>query len=200
MGLSEAGKRRTPEYATWANIIGRCGNQKNPAYKWYGAKGVRVCDRWRHDYATFLADMGRRPSAKHSIDRFPDPTGEYGPGNCRWATMQEQQRNRRNNRHATIGGVKKTLVEWSEVSGVKLSTLALRLRSGTSPERAINPTPIRNVLVTYEGETMTVSELARRTGIPDNSLKRRLDRHGDVSVAIAAWHANGKGKKPCRKR
>lgn len=85
----------TVEYRTWRNIRIRCQNENAPNWKWYGAMGVKVCDRWDESYEMFLADMGRRPSADHSIDRYPDPYGDYEPGNCRWATPTQQRHNRR---------------------------------------------------------------------------------------------------------
>jgi hypothetical protein len=83
-----------PEYNAWLNMNKRCYNQNDPRFKWYGARGISVCDRWRNNFVAFFEDMGPRPSPKHSIDR-ENNDGNYEPGNCRWATAKQQQNNRR---------------------------------------------------------------------------------------------------------
>jgi hypothetical protein len=80
-----------PEFRAWSNMKKRCAEARWS--KWYGH--VKICDRWRESYEHFLADVGRRPSEKHSLDRI-DPTRGYEPGNVRWATRAAQSRNTKN--------------------------------------------------------------------------------------------------------
>lgn len=88
------GDKDSKEYRAWKEMRQRCSNKKRWDYKYYGELGVTICERW-DDYLSFLADMGRKPSPKHSLDRFPNPNGNYEPTNCRWATSIEQALNRR---------------------------------------------------------------------------------------------------------
>lgn len=88
-------KTSSAEYRTWAKMIERCENPKVINFANYGGRGIRVCERWRSSFEAFLADMGRKPSPKHSIDRYPDNDGNYEPTNCRWATAKQQRANRR---------------------------------------------------------------------------------------------------------
>lgn len=86
---------RTAEYRCWQNIKQRCYNPRYTFYKYYGAMGVAMCPEWLASFKAFLADMGLKPSPSHTIDRYPDPYGNYEPGNCRWATRYEQRHNQR---------------------------------------------------------------------------------------------------------
>lgn len=90
------GMSGTPEYQAWAKIHVRCGKSTDKSFKHYGGRGIAVCERWG-SFEHFFADMGPRPSSKHSIDRI-DVDGDYEPGNCRWATDYQQARNKRDNK------------------------------------------------------------------------------------------------------
>ena len=89
-----SGEKDTVEYQTWEAIKTRCNNKNAANYEYYGGRGIQVCERWTNSYLNFLADMGRRPIDKHSLDRIR-VNENYGPDNCRWATWTEQANNRR---------------------------------------------------------------------------------------------------------
>lgn len=90
-----------PEYAIWRTMRARCRCKTSERFEHYGARGITVCAEW-NDFWRFLADMGPRPSPRHSIER-NDVDGNYEPSNCRWATQTEQVRNTRKQQREDIG-------------------------------------------------------------------------------------------------
>lgn len=130
------GSGLTPEYLAWQNMKDRCHNPNNQDAKDYSERGIAVCDRWRNSYEAFLADMGRRPGPKHTLERI-EVDGNYEPGNCVWATWKEQQNNRRNNLLLTHAGKMMTLAQWAEETRMPYSTLHKRLLKGWSIARLL---------------------------------------------------------------
>lgn len=123
-----------PLYSVYRAMLARCFNRSHKSYKDYGAKGITVCERWL-TFANFIEDMGERPEGM-SIDRI-DGTGNYEPGNCRWATTTEQQRNRSSNLLVEIDGVTKCITEWCEIFGTCRKRAYCRIRKGWTPEDAV---------------------------------------------------------------
>ena len=128
------GMSSTATYRVWRGLLSRCRNPSVKGYKDYGGRGIKVCDRWL-SFESFLQDMGKRPAGK-SIDRI-DPNGDYEPNNCRWATADEQQSNKRSNVFVEIDGVVRTQSQWQRILGVPYSTLSLRISKGMSPKDAL---------------------------------------------------------------
>lgn len=135
------GYRTTTEYRIWQQMIARCRNPRHPRYADYGGRGIDVCDRWFQSLEAFIQDMGRRPSAAHSLDRKDNSFG-YAPDNCRWATRTEQSRNRRNNLLVTREEETLPLSVWADRLGLPYSTIRRRIRVlGWSAEEALS-TPV----------------------------------------------------------
>lgn len=108
----------TTEYKIWQGMQQRCHNPKDKGYPKYGAKGISVCERWRDSFDNFFEDMGKRPSLKHSLDRYPNQKGNYELSNCRWATDLEQACNREGIVWIEYKGMKKVKLHWAHHFGV----------------------------------------------------------------------------------
>ena len=129
-------KKNPPYYFVWASMLDRCRNPNAVAYADYGGRGIRVCERWKA-YKNFAADMGDRPPGM-TLDRI-DNDGNYEPGNCRWATRREQQRNRRKAVYVTIEGKQFRAIELAEIAGVKTDTIIERANRGLSYADVLSP-------------------------------------------------------------
>lgn len=141
-------------HRVWHKMVRRCHVQTDPGFAGYGARGIRVCDRWRNSIGAFHEDMGDRPTPLHQLDRI-DNDGDYCPENCRWATAKEQANNRRSSRRIEFRGETRTLAQWSEIVGLKPVDIADRLRRGWSIEDALTaPSSINRVLY-WKGKKRT---------------------------------------------
>jgi transcriptional regulator with GAF, ATPase, and Fis domain len=124
-------------YRVWANMKSRCSDKKTPAYEWYGARGITVCERWLK-FENFAADMGEPPSSTHSLDRI-DSKGPYAPNNCRWATAREQAENRSKTIWVVLRGERVTLAEANRRLGLSPSAIGQYCRThGITPQEYID--------------------------------------------------------------
>lgn len=141
--LAVHGMGEDNRYGIWRAMKERCRNPEVMHYRYYGGRGIQVCQRWDESFMAFAADMGRRPSGSHSIHRINND-GDYEPGNCRWATRTEQMRMTRRNRRIRYDGITLCLAEWAASIGISHSGLSHRLdhlrwnlaRALTTPPRA----------------------------------------------------------------
>ena len=168
------GMSRTPEYRAWINMKDRCFNPNNKNYLDYGGRGIAVCDRWLN-LDNFLADMGSRPTAKHSIDRI-DNNADYSPKNCKWSTKAEQQNNRRYNRLITIGCVTLNIAQWTKEMGFGSGVIWDRLKIRWSEFDAVM-TPVKtDKIITIGNETWTIVQWTEKMGFGATVIRTRLER------------------------
>jgi hypothetical protein len=154
------GKSGTREHRIWKAIKTRCTNPNQPSFKYYGARGITIHDKYKNDFMAFLTDIGPAPTSKHTVDRIDTNKG-YEPGNIRWATYKEQANNKRNNSIYTHKGITMTLSKWGDLAVVDARTIMHRLKRGWEFGRAIS-TPMRKGKIGYQ--------------IPDEQLKEPTKR------------------------
>lgn len=163
-----------PIYSAWQQMIRRCTQPSNNRYHYYGGRGICVHERWL-DFDTFLADMGPRPSPSHSIDRI-DNDGDYEPGNCRWATLEEQRSNTRRNILLTYRGKTQTASRWARELGLGAHVVLGRVRQGWPVEKVLGLRQgFRKHQITIDGVTATAKEWSERNGVPYKTLLSRLN-------------------------
>lgn len=169
----------------WRGIVGRCTSPVNGSYENYGARGICICDRWRRSFPAFLRDVGL-PPGDLSIDRINND-GNYEPGNVRWATKTQQNRNRRTTVFVTINGVRKPLAEHAEDYGITEVNLRARIARGFTPEQAVGIAARTNPLtteLTHGGVTLPFKVMAARHGLTTICLHKRLDSGMPLAEAL----------------
>lgn len=129
------GLTRSRTYHIYRNMQSRCYNHEDKAFKHYGGRGIKICERWLVSFENFLEDMGECPKGL-SIDRI-DNNSHYEPVNCRWADNETQANNKRTNVYLLHNGQKLTLTQWSRLVGCSRATIASRMKKGWSPEECL---------------------------------------------------------------
>ena len=133
------GMSGSQEYKIWRGMISRCTNPNVKRFDRYGGRGIKVCDRWRNSFLDFYADLGPRPSKRHSLER-EEVNGDYEPGNVHWATPVEQVNNRRNTRYVVYRGTEMALTDAIRLAGSVVHREAAWIRiseCGWSVEQAV---------------------------------------------------------------
>ena len=175
-------------YNVWASMKSRCLNKNNPAYPRYGGRGITICDEWMNNFSSFARwayENGYMDDAKRgdcTLDRI-DSNGNYEPLNCRWVSFNIQNNNRRDNVLIEHNGVTHTMAEWSRIVGISTKVLHYRLKHGYSVDEALS-LPLNSYkngqsrfkTITLNGETHSLSEWSRITGICVSTISYRLKR------------------------
>lgn len=164
VNITHGHKRRgsaSKTYKIWLGMKARCSRPKHKDFPRYGAKGITVCPRWDASFEHFLEDMGEVPSPHHTIDR-KNSRGNYQPGNCRWATQQEQgAENRSSLRPITVNGLHfHSILAAARHFGIGRTTIMYRLAAGKSLEEAIS-------------QTRLASDRSRESYLPKTHADRR---------------------------
>lgn len=148
-GKAEDGHKH-PLYRTWCGMLNRCYRDTTQHYSRYGGRGITVCDRWRGErshnellgsvdgFKNFCADMGDKPTTRHSLDRI-DNDGPYEPGNCRWATPEEQYENSTSTPAVMVsmGRHSRSVWAWCKLLGLSDQNVRNAIKQGRSPRDAI---------------------------------------------------------------
>lgn len=163
-------------------MLKRCYTPASLPYPKYGARGVRVCVRWRLSVPTLYLDLSNCPP-NLTLDRLDNLRG-YGPDNCRWATNAEQARNTSKNRFVEWNGERLCITDWATKLGVKRGTLRSRLEAGWSVERAFTEPLHRPSGITWCGKTQSIAAWTREVGLPKGLLACRLRAGWSVGKAL----------------
>ena len=217
----------------WTSIKQRCLNPNVSGYDSYGGRGIKIHPDWVDSFESFYTYMGDKPTAAHSIDRI-DNDGNYEPGNVRWATPEEQVRNRKNTLKCTYMGKEQPLAELADIFGIpypalykrvvqrgwdidkaietpiktkeercfeyrgKMRSLAdicqlegkgyrtvhRRICDGIPLKDALNYKTVKPSMYFYRGEERTITTIAKMLGVPESTLRNRIERGRTFHEAI----------------
>ena len=153
----------------------RCYNENNVNYKYYGGKGVTICDEWLLSFENFFDwAINNGYNENLTIDRI-DSEKEYSPDNCKWSTKKEQAYNRSISVKLTLNGRTMYMTEWAEELEIDKKTLSWRYRNGWSDEEILTrPRDFKERKLSLNGETHSMSEWSRITGIKTSTISARI--------------------------
>ncbi len=172
------GKTGIPEHTVWNNFRAKCYNPKNTDYKYWGAKGATMCDRWRLSFQNFYSDLGPKPGPEYAF-KVHDRTKPIGPGNAAWEVYDSSFRQSKATAMIPLAdGRMVTINEAQAMTGLKPKTIYERVRTGVPIEASL-----RGVYL-YEGKHCTAEELAEISGVPLKRLKKRLSRGFPLEKAM----------------
>jgi len=174
MGIMTHGMTNTPIYRQWAAMLDRM-RPTSRCYRNYGGRGISVCDAWRQ-FENFYADMGAEWRSGLTLDRWPDPNGNYEPGNCRWATGKQQALNTRRTNDIDTPWGRMPLGAAAELTGINRATISSRIKAGTNPfiKRNIKPRAFKTIDTPYGA--LTIADAARRAGLEETTVRSRAQR------------------------
>jgi len=180
-------------HAIWKGVKSRCNNPNRKSYKYYGGRGIKICEEWDKSYVAFRDwSVANGYQENLTIDRI-DTNGHYCPENCRWTTCRVQSNNTRRNHVIEAYGEAHTMAEWARINNISYHTMKTRLRKGLTGEAVVAPVHKART-VTANGETHTLREWAEITGLSYFTIKTRV-YHGktgsDVIKPVEGKDKNG---------
>lgn len=196
-GMRTHSLSNTRLYTMFCGVKARCYNPNNISYKWYGEKDVRICEEWLQDFKKFYDWSIQNgydetlPRGAQTLDR-KDTNGDYSPDNCRWITIQQQQRNKENNVTYELNGEKHLLCEWAEILGVDYGFLKSRVGDyGWTLEQALKEPfnakiNLNKARIKYKGENLTIKEWSEKLGISEKLIRSRMQTSKDPEHILRA--------------
>lgn len=173
----------------YRSIVGACEDPRNIKYEKFGAKGARVCDEWKNDFKAFEKwSMEHGYEAGAFLLRY-DVLQGFNPWNCKWTHTQDKGQGRKGSKMITAGNETHSISEWSRKTGTNRSTIDKRLKSGYSQDEAVSPEKKRpgrkgSKMITANGETHSLAEWSRITGLHRSSIEERLLRGATPEEAV----------------
>jgi len=187
-------KSKTLIYRKWASMKNRCNNPNEPCFKYYGGRGIKLCDAWQ-DFRNFYDDMGDCPPGMDRID----VNGPYSKANCRWVSRTVNANNRRNNRKLAFADVEQNIGQWAGQLGVTHGAIVHRIKTGRSPEEVFSPEKLKWDMpshwrhITAFGKTLPLKEWCKLTEIKRTTITERIRKGSSPEAALSKNVNNARG-------